>query len=272
MVGWDSLDDTVKTPNEIMEKVGLPVLGTIFNYKISNLPITQIEPRSPVSEAFRSLRTNIQFANVDETIQTLMITSPCPAEGKTTISANLSVVFAHNGKNVYYVDADLRQPTVHKKMEIQNINGLSQLVMNPDSPLDMVAQKTKVPFLNVITCGNVPPNPAELLGSKKMGQVIEKLKERSDLVIFDAPPVLAVSDPSVLAPGMDAVLLVVQPGKTTVSSLIQAVEQLRRVKAKLIGVVFNKIKTDGRSYSYYYHKGYYPNKYYGKEKTTTKQA
>ena len=261
IIGWDALDDTVKTPEDVLKKINIPVIGVIFTHKISSLPISQTDPRSPISESFRSLRTNIQFANVDEPIRTLLVTSPCPAEGKTTVSANLAIVFAHNGKTVYYVDADLRQPTVHKKMDIQNINGLSQMVMNPDSPLELVSQKAKVPFLNIITSGNVPPNPAELLGSKKMGLVMEKLKEKSDLIIFDAPPVLAVSDPSVLAPSVDAVLLVVQPGKTTLSSLYQAVDQLQRVNARVIGVIFNKVKMAGHSYSYYYRKGYYPHDY-----------
>ncbi|MCE1255318.1 MAG: polysaccharide biosynthesis tyrosine autokinase, partial [Anaerolineae bacterium] len=217
---FDALDDTVKTPEELSKKLGIPVLGVIFNHSISNLPVSQIEPRSPVSESFRSIRTNIQFANVDEPLRTLLVTSPCPSEGKTTISANLAVVFAHNGKNVYYIDADLRQPTVHKKMNIPNQNGLSYFILNPETPLKDLTQKSTIPFLNVITCGNIPPNPAELLGSKKMAQVIEKLKSQSDLVIFDAPPVLAVSDPAVLAPAVDGVILVIQPGKTTFTVLI----------------------------------------------------
>lgn len=266
ILAQDAFDDTIKTPEDVSNKLKLPVLGVIFNHKTKGQPvITFAEPRSPISESFRSLRTNIQYANVDEPMRTLMVTSPSPGEGKTTVSSNLAVVFAQNGKVVFFADADLRSPSVHKKLEISNNIGLSQLVLNPELPLKGVVQDGKVAGLKVITCGDLPPNPAELLGSKKMGRVIERLSAESDLVILDMPPVLAVSDPAVLAPAMDGVLLVLRPGKTTLHAARQAIEQLRRVNARLIGVVLNGVKANGNSYSYYYHNEY-PIKYYSGEK------
>lgn len=266
--GLDALDDTIKTPEEVTSKLGMPVLGVIFEHKVQNEPITMASPRSPISEAFRSLRTNIIYANVDNPIHTLLVTSASPGEGKTTVSANLAIVFANSGKQVYFADADMRQPTVHKKMDIPNSLGLSQLVMNPETPLNAVSQNGKVRGLNVITCGDLPPNPAELLGSKKMEMVVERLKKDADLVIFDTPPVLAVSDPAVLAPCVDGVVLVLRPGKTTMHAARQALEQLNQVNARVVGAVLNDVRTNGHSYGYYYSKGYYSKKYYGKEGKT----
>jgi polysaccharide biosynthesis transport protein len=264
--GLDALDDTLKTPEEVSTALNLPVLGVIFQHKIKLQPVALEEPRSPVAEAFRTLRTNIQYANVDEPLRTLLITSPLPGEGKTTISANLAVVFAHAGKRVYYADADLRHPTVHKKFGIPNNSGLTQLILDPDLPVAQFSQNGKVPGLHVVTCGDLPPNPAELLGSKKMATLLDKFKSESDLVILDSPPVLAVSDPAVLAPSVDGVILVLRPGKTTRRAALQAIDALRQVAAPLIGVVLNDVHTNGHSYSYYYRHGYYPHKYkyYGK--------
>jgi len=256
VIGLDSLDDTLRTPDDVVSKLNLPLLGVIFHHKIKAQPVTLDEPRSPISEGFRKLRTNIQYANVDESIRSILVTSSTPGEGKTTISTNLAIVFAQNGKRVYYVDADLRHPTVHKKMDLPNNTGLSQLVFNPESSPSAISQKGKVAGLNVITCGDLPPNPAELLGSKKMGLALEKLKADSDLVIFDTPPLLAVADPAVLAPAVDAVLLVVYPGKTRLRSARQALEQLGHVNARVIGVVLNGVHTNSHFYNDYYRRGY----------------
>jgi polysaccharide biosynthesis transport protein len=264
----DAFDDTIKTPAQVTKTFGLPVLGVIIQHRNGLGPICQDQPRSPVSEAFRSLRTNIQYSNIDAPLRTLLVTSPSPREGKTLVCANLAVVLAQGGKKVIVVDADLRRPAVHKRLEVSNSNGLTALLLQPEIVLEGVLRTTKTANLSVVTCGDLPPNPAELLGTRKMGLILDKLKEDADILVIDTPPVLPVADPSVLAPLVDGVLLVLQPGKTALSEARDTVERLQRVNAKIIGVILNNVDLRGSPYHYFYRKNYHyykGNKYYKNE-------
>jgi len=198
-----------------------------------------------------------------------LITSSDPKEGKTTIVTNLGVVFAQMGKKVTLIDADLRKPTLHRKVGLQNRTGLTSLFVRTMETLELITQKSEIPNLSVITSGELPPNPSELLGSKRMQTILQSLKENSDMIIIDSPPALAVTDSLVLVPLVDAVLLVVKPGFTKAKSALLIVEQFKRSNANLIGVVLNELDL-GRSrysYKYYQYKSYKSyGKYYSHEK------
>jgi non-specific protein-tyrosine kinase len=250
-------DDTLKGPDDVARHLGLPVLGLIAKHEKDVKVITAAQPRSPISEAYRSLRTNLQFTSVDYPINTLLITSPSPGEGKSSVTANLGIVMAQSGRSVVLIDADLRRPNLHKILELSNRKGISTLFVQPKLNLDGSLQPTAVPNLFVLPAGDVPPNPSELLGSAKMFEIIGRVKDHADLVIIDTPPIMAVTDSAVLAPRVDGVILVVQPGQTNLGAAKQAVEQLRRVGANLLGVVFNEVAINRSRYRYYRYKGYY---------------
>jgi succinoglycan biosynthesis transport protein ExoP len=259
------LDDTLRGPDDVARALNLPVLGMIAQHDAEDgHPVAAFEPRSPVAEAFRSLRTNIQYASVDRPVHTLLVTSPSPAEGKSTVAANLSVVLAQSGREVALIDADLRKPRVHKVMGVSNRFGMSALFVRSQRDLDGSLQKTLTPHLSVLTSGALPPNPSELLGSEKMFDILGQVAEQADIIIIDSPPVMAVTDSTVLAPRVDGVLLVLKPGVTKLAAARTAVEQLRRVGANLLGVVLNEIDVGNSRYSYY-NRGYYHayQEYYG---------
>jgi capsular exopolysaccharide synthesis family protein len=269
----DSLDDTIKTPEEVVKILGLPVVGVIFRHvEQAQDPITQAQPRSPISEAFRTLRTNVQYANVDSPLRMIMVTSASPKEGKSIIAANLAVVLAQGGHKVTLVDADLRRPSIHKWFAVDNQKGLTHLIVQPLGALNGHLKETKTERLTVLTAGDLPPNPTEILGSKKMSSILQETKKNRDVIIVDTPPILAVADAAVLAPAMDGVLFVIQPGVTTFSAARQAIEQLKRVGAKLVGVVLNNIDLRGSRYAYYYRNSYYyyQTKYYAADDYKTK--
>ena len=251
----EALDDTLKSPDDITSQLGLPVLGIIPKHEINEgAPITVTHPRSPVTEAFRTLRTNIQYASVDRNIHTLLITSPSPAEGKSTIAVNISVVLAQNGRSTVVLDADLRRPRVHKVLGIPNTRGLSNLFVLDQYQLDDYLQPSLAENLRVLTAGDLPPNPSELLGSEKMQIILNSLKEIAEYSVIDSPPVMAVTDSAVLAPKVDGVLLVVKPGETQLAIARKTVEMLRRGDVHLLGVVLNEVNF---RQSRYYYKGYY---------------
>jgi non-specific protein-tyrosine kinase len=258
------LEDTIRDPEEITRKWGIPVLGLIANYNTKNSPIITInQPRSPISESFRSLRTNLQFAGAASPIHSLLVTSASPEDGKTSLVANLAVVLAQNERDVIVIDGDLRKPRIHKIFQLSNRIGLSDYFLHTQDKLNGLVKKTGITGLNVITSGGLPPNPSELLNSEKMVEVIHLLATHFDTVIIDTPPLLAVTDALVLSPRVDAVILVIDPNKTKRASIRHAIEQLRRVNANLVGVVLNNVKN--KRSSYYYHRGYYYGKEYGRE-------
>lgn len=266
----EALDDTIKDPDEITRQLGVPILGLIAHHDQANGHlITSAQPRAPVSEAFRSVRTNLQYSSVDRPLRTLLVTSPTPGDGKTIVAANLAVVMAQSDRNVVLMDADLRRPKVHRFLDVENRAGVSGLFIRPRPAvegklhLNGSLQSTPVPNLQVMTSGSLPPNPAELLGSEKMNAILEGVLERADVVVMDSPPLLAVTDAAVLATRVDGVLLVVKPGMTKMDACRQAVEQLRRVGANLLGIVLNDVELKNSRINYYYYKGYYTSYAYG---------
>lgn len=261
--GLDFLDDTIRNPEEVRSKFGLPILGMIARHTSpEGRPITQDQPRSPVAESFRSLRTNVKFSSVDVRLRRILVTSATPQDGKTTISGNLAIAFAQSDMQVVLIDADLRRPQQHHRFGLSNKVGLSDLMMRPLEDIPEVIQPTTVPGLKIIACGSIPPNPAELLGSKKMIQILDYLGEENDLVIVDTPPVMSVTDAAAIASGMDGVILVAKPGSTKLAAFQQSVEQLQAVGAHILGVALNEIEPRSRRYGYYYHRYYSKDSYY----------
>jgi protein-tyrosine kinase len=239
------------------------------NVKERNL-ITQFDPKSPISEAFRTLRTNIQFSSVDKQIKTMMLTSTGPSEGKSTITSNLAIVMAQSGKRTLLVDADMRKPTIHRTFRIVNREGLTNILANQAHLASMeeaivpsvideqnrllkYISKTEIENLDVIPTGPIPPNPAELLGSKSMARFIKEVSGHYDVILFDTPPVIAVTDAQILASQLDGVLLVINSGKTNRDMAIKAKGLLDNVKANILGCVLNNREITGDNYYYYYY-------------------
>ncbi|MHC0036455.1 CpsD/CapB family tyrosine-protein kinase [Pseudoneobacillus sp. C159] len=213
--------------------------------------ITFHSPRAAISEQYRTIRTNIEFSSVDESIRTLLVTSSGPSEGKSTTVANLAVVFAQQGKKVLLIDADLRKPTVQYTFQVDNVNGLTN-VLTKQSTLEKAVNQSEVEHLSILTSGPIPPNPAELLGSQAMEELLAHAVEEYDLVIFDTPPVLAVTDAQILANKCNGTILVVNSGKTEIEPAMKAKELLLSSKGKLLGVVLNQKKASESQYYYYY--------------------
>jgi non-specific protein-tyrosine kinase len=212
--------------------------------------IAMTSPRSPIAEAYRQLRTNIQFSSLDKPLKTLLITSTNPEEGKSTILANLAVTFAQTGSRVTLVDCDLRRPSLHQIFGLSNGSGLTSIIVEAGAK-EFPYQECGVPNLRIIPSGPLPPNPSELLGSRRMSEVIEALKADADYVLFDSPPVVAVTDAAVLAAKVDGVLLVVYAGKTRREMAKKARALLDKVNANLLGVVLNNVKYDASLHRYY---------------------
>jgi capsular exopolysaccharide synthesis family protein len=207
------------------------------------------DPRSPAAEAYRTLRTNIQFSSLDKPLSTLLATSTAPDEGKSTTLANLAVTMAQAEQRVILVDCDLRRPTLHTLFELPNEIGLTSMILSPeDAPIPI--QETGVPGLSLLASGPLPPRPADILGSRRMEAVIARLRAEADIVLFDTPPVVAVTDAAVLATRMDGVLLVFQAGKTSRERGRQARQILEKVKANIVGVVLNNAQAE-EGYGYY---------------------
>ncbi|MFS8652200.1 MAG: CpsD/CapB family tyrosine-protein kinase [Caldibacillus sp.] len=217
-----------------------------------NRLIAKTAPKSPITEQYRTIRTNIQFSAVDTPIRSLMVTSAGPSEGKSTTASNLAVVFAQQGKKVLIVDADLRRPTLHFTFGFTNTIGLTN-VLTRQIHINESIRTTDVENLYFMPSGPIPPNPAELLGSATMDQLISDLYEMFDLVIFDVPPVLAVADAQVLGNQVDATILVVSSGLTEREGAIKAKEILEQTKSKLLGAVLNNKEEDRSTHYYYYY-------------------
>jgi non-specific protein-tyrosine kinase len=262
----EALDDTIKGPADISRTIGLPILGYIARLDDAEKgPITAAEPRSPVSEAFRALRTNIQYASVDKPISRILVTSPMPKDGKSTVATNLAVVISQSGRKVAIVDADMRRPSQHRRLRLTNRFGLSDLFVQEKVNLDGALRDTRIPGMYLVTSGGLPPNPSELVGSEKMMEVLRQVRLKTDVVIVDTPPMMAVTDAAVLAPKMDGVILVVRPGVTKLVNTKQTVDQLRRGGANILGIVLNDIEHRRSRYQYYY-RGYYSyDSYYGEQ-------
>lgn len=280
------LDDTVKTPEDVNRLTDVPILGAIGRIDGEQYPdklITVAEPRSPLAEAYRVLRTNIQFSSVDRIARTLMVTSPNPVEGKSVTLANLAVVMSQAGYKVVAVDSDLRRPVLHKVFGMSNSHGLSDAILDhnpgaleqpapgegahavafglsdgppsdesapPEHPIMDHIRATDVPNLWFLPSGPLPPNPAELLGSGRLRQIVRELAW-ADVILFDSPPVLAVTDAMVLGARVDGVVMVYETGSTRREEAKRSVAELQRVGANVLGVVMNRLSRGQNGYYYY---------------------
>jgi len=218
--------------------------------------ITLTTPRSPISEAYRTLRTNLEFSSLDKPIKTMVVTSPGPEEGKSTTLANLAVTLARAEKRVILVDCDLRRPSQHEIFGVSNGVGLTTMVVDDGAMADPPLQDTEVPGLWLLPSGPLPPNPSELAGSRRMEEIIAVLSEKADIVLFDAPPIIAVTDAAVLASKVDGVLLVIRAGGTKRDHAQKAKALLEKVNVHLVGAVLTNVKIDTSLHRYYAeHKG-----------------
>lgn len=222
--------------------------------------ISYKEPTSPIAEAYRTLRTNIQFSSFDEKVKTILVTSSGPGEGKTTTASNLAVVMAQSGNKTILIDCDLRKPRVHKAFGISNQVGLSDLLAD-QMDQEGAIKLTEIPNLHVLSSGTRPPNPAELLGSGKMKKFVEALKENYDVIVLDTPPIILVTDAQIIAQYADGCLLVISSGQAERESAIKAKQLLEKVNGKILGVVFNKVDVTRKSYYHYSYE-------YGEKKST----
>ncbi|MBB6638154.1 polysaccharide biosynthesis tyrosine autokinase [Cohnella thailandensis] len=216
--------------------------------------VTEADPKSPVSESYRTLRTNIDFSSIDGQMQVLMVTSAGPGEGKSTTIGNLAVAYAQSERKVVLIDADLRKPTEHYTFQISNRIGLSSVLSN-QAELGQAIQDTHIPYLSVIPSGPIPPNPAEMLASQRMSKVLEELKQQFDVILIDAPPVLAVTDAQLLSTRCDGVILVMDYGKVKKDVALKSKSLLDKVGAKVLGVVLNNVKRKKNEGYYYYYYG-----------------
>jgi tyrosine-protein kinase Etk/Wzc len=269
----ERMDDSVRTPDEVAEQLGLPVLGLIPAIRIErngSTPapalmerlVTHANPRSPVAEAYRSLRTNLAFTRARESMKTIILTSPGPADGKSTTVANLAITFAQQGQRTLLVDADLRRAVLDKTFSVPRSPGLTEVIVG-EVALEQAVSSTDVPNLHVLGSGQFPPNPSELLGSTAMREVLRAAAEQFDVVLLDSPPLLAVTDAAVLSTLADGTILVVRMGATARQAVRRSLGQLQAVHARTIGAVMNDV--DLKRSSYYGGYGYYYYSYYGSE-------
>ena len=297
----ESLDNTVKGPEDVEKLTGLPSLGVIpclppegmkkkkrygyyskykssYSYGKENpeseetLPeikeielVNYLHPKFFISEDYRTVRTSILLSHAESPPKTIAFTSALPGEGKTATLANMAVAFSQLEEKVLVVDSDLRKPRLHRIFKVKNIGGLSGYLTGKVSIEDAV-QKTNVENIWLIPSGPIPPNPAELLNSEKMKGMMDELKKRFDVILFDSPPLLVVVDAVIISSFVDGTVFIIEVGKTTRKPFLQAVEELKRAKAKVIGVLFNEVKAKGEGYySPYYHYYRYRSHYYEEE-------
>jgi non-specific protein-tyrosine kinase len=248
------LNRSFETSEDVSQVLPLPTLGTIprlHGAERSSKLITSTALFSLVSESYRTLRTNIRFASVDEPVTTLLITSAEPGAGKTTVAANLGVVCAQAGLQVVLIDTDLRRPSLHRSFDLGNRTGLTDLLVGDVQDVRECMLRTEIDNLHLITAGPIPPNPSELLGSKMMEAVLAKIKRSADLVILDTPPTLAVTDAAVLASKVDGVILLIEARQTSHQAARRAWENLQRVGSTILGTVLTKAKLERKAYYYY---------------------
>jgi tyrosine-protein kinase Etk/Wzc len=269
------VDVRVRTPEDL-KKRGYPVLTAVAlmdeeirklggktkldrNGKLIDAHLLSfVNPLSSIAESYRRLRTNIIYAQLDRPVGSILVTSPSANEGKSTTVSNLAITFAQAGKKVVLLDTDLRRPGLHDEFGVEKVPGLTELLYE-NAPLESVVRRTPIDNLDLICCGTIPPNPSETLGSQRMKEFLHDLKNQYDMILFDSPPVLAVTDPSILATIADAVIMVVSSGQTRMDALERSIEIIQEVGSKTLGLVLNNFDLR-RAYGGYY--AYYRNKYY----------
>lgn len=215
--------------------------------------ITYTDPRSVTAEQFKTLRTNIEFAQVDKKLRSILVSSSIPAEGKSTVAANLAVVMGQTDKKILLVDADLRKPNVHRTFRLNNEQGLTTLVANPEMQFNQVVQRSRELNVYFLPSGPIPPNPAEMLSSARMAQLMREFEEYFDLIIYDTPPITAVTDSQILSTRVGGVVLVTRYGYVRREEVRKSKETLDNVNANILGYVMNgqPASSDGGYYAYY---------------------
>jgi tyrosine-protein kinase Etk/Wzc len=282
------LDNTLKTIDEI-EKYNLSILGIIpsigkensvsqnsvlkrifKNKKISNANVKRKlmmkeDPKSPISEAYRALRTSMLFST-EKKIKSIVVSSAGPGEGKTTTVANLAITYANLGKKTLLIDTDLRRPVIDKVFDLPREPGVTNFITSQTDDHKMLIKKTEIENLSVITSGVIPPNPSEMLGSKRMADFVRKLEGDFDMILFDSPPLIAVTDANMISREIDQIILVVKVGQTDKKAFHHTVNSLKNINAPLGGIIMNAVtnKTSYGSYYYYYQQYYH---YYGNDNT-----
>ena len=262
-----NLRDTVRNPDDIRTKFGVSVLGMVFEWSSKEVNendlIVDTSPKSSFAEAFKQIRTNLQFAATKSESRVYLTSSPGPGDGKSTLISNLAVAIAQTGKKVLIVDGDLRRPTLHRRFKnITRDTGLSNYLSDNTETLGAVTQTSGVSGVDVITSGPIPPNPSELLDSPRMKDGIEKAKDIYDIILVDCPPVLMVADTPIISTVVDMAILVVDSFTTKTSSFGATVETLNNSGVEIAGVIMNKLKKPKFGYGYGYNYGYYYNYYY----------
>lgn len=254
------LDNTIRTPEDVERILNLPIIGYIGDIYLKKGEAMDVHvmknPRSPVSEAFRSLRTNLEYTNVDRSLMKLLIASSGPGEGKSTIASNLAAIIVQGGKRVLLIDADMRRPRIHSIFGISNRVGLSTLFRGNVTVRTAMRPVAGVENFFIIPSGNPPPNPTELLASARMDQILLEASREVDVIIVDCPPSL-VADYQVLSTKMDGVIMVIQPGSTHADAAAAMLDQMGRVNANILGIVLNKIPRNSSYFSgYHYYSSY----------------
>ena len=268
-LGFEHLDNTFKTPDDIKDHLHVPFLGMVPEVDAKGQGLARPTVRqivagnqsSSVADAYRVLRTNLIFTSAETTGRLALISSAGPGEGKTTTVANLAAALAHNGAKVLAIDADLRRPTLHHHFVVQKTPGLSDLLVGKTTASESI-QSTRIQGLQVLSCGYQPPNPAELLGSPVMKQVLDAVRSHYDWVLVDTPPVLAMADTPVLCPHVEGIVLVIAAEVSAKPTVIRAIEQVQAVGGKVLGVVLNRVNMERNSYYYSQYYGEYYRSYY----------
>ena len=268
---FESFDNTFKTPEDLKQHVAAPFLGMVPDVTaatskemmrgLSPTLLISKNAASAVADAYRVLRTNLIFTSSETTGRALVVTSAGPGEGKTTTLANVAAALAYNGAKVLAIDADLRRPTLHQHFGLQKTPGLSDLIVGKSAASEAI-QSTRIDGLQVLPCGYLPPNPAELLGSPMMKQVLEAVRSHYDWVLLDSPPILAMADAAVLCPQVEGVILLVAAETPTKPAVARAIDQIQSVGGKVLGVVLNKVNLQRNSYYYSLYYGEYYRSYY----------
>lgn len=233
-----------------------------------NVVITYTDPKSPISEAYRVLRTNIQYSGIDKPLKSIVVTSSKPMEGKTTTVINLAVAFAQAGKRVLLIDSDLRKPKIHKIFMISNKTGLTNLIAAHDDFTKYI-RLCEIPNLEILPSGTIPPNPSELLSSNSLLQFIHEVSEVYDIILLDAPPVGSVTDAAIISAFVDGTILVANSGHIEIEALKRSKELLDKVNANILGVVLNNLDKHAGGNYYYYQYNYYDED--GKKKSKQKK-
>ncbi|SVC73410.1 uncharacterized protein METZ01_LOCUS326264, partial [marine metagenome] len=227
--------------------------------------ITKEDPKSPVSEAYRSLRTSMLYSTSAKELKSILVSSAGPGEGKTTTVANLAITYANLGRKTLLVDTDLRRPVVHKVFDLDREPGVTTYLSSATDDYASLIQTCEISNLSIITAGIIPPNPSELLGSKRMTELVKQLENDWDMVLFDSPPMIAVTDATMISKEIDQVVLIVKVGQTDKKAFHHTINNLRNINAPLGGIIMNAVtsKSSYGSYYYYYYQYYH---YYGSEK------